>query len=346
MALKVRPGDLVADRSTVVELMSRYVNPAYDRRRFEWLYLDNPGGRGRLWMAVDGATGEIVGTAGASPRRLVVEGRGITGWVLADFCVADTHRSLGPALQLQRACLEDLAADGALLCYDFPSRTMEAVYRRLGVAARPRLLRFARPLRVQERLARRWPHAGIGRSLGWLADRVLARLARPGQEDATVAVAPHAGLCGPEFSALAERTRGAYRVCVERSAGYLNWRYLQNPIERHEVLCARVDGALVGYSVLSGGPGASTVVDLFGVPDLEVFDALLRHAVARLAARGADTVSVAMLESHPAAALMRRLRFRPRGDSPVVLYAPPGSPLSAEVVQPAGWFLTHGDRDS
>ena len=151
MIVKVRPGDIEGDRDTAIRLLRRHVNPAYDRKRFEWLYQAGPAGQGRLWMAEDASTGETVGMAGAFPRRMVTERGPITAWLLGDFCVAETHRALGPALQLQRACLDDLAADGVPFCYDFPSRTMEAIYRRLRIAPSLQFRRLVRPVRISHR---------------------------------------------------------------------------------------------------------------------------------------------------------------------------------------------------
>ncbi len=228
MALKIRSGDLDADRSAAIGLLSRYVNPAYDRRRFDWLYHENPVGRGRLWVAIDGSSGDLIGTAGAFPRRMTVDGRSVTSWVLADFCVADTHRTLGPALQLQRACLEDLTADGIPFCYDFPSRSMEAIYRRLGQTAQRRIVRFARPLRVRGRLRLGWG-APLAYPLAAVADLVLGRTVRAPRVDGSLTVAVHEGPCGEEFSALAQLAGPSYGVCVVRSAEYLNWRYRETP---------------------------------------------------------------------------------------------------------------------
>ena len=343
MIVKVRAGDVESDRDTAIRLLARYVNPAYDRRRFDWLYQAAPAGQGRLWMAEDGSTGDVVGMAGAFPRRMLVQGREITGWLLGDFCVAETHRALGPALQLQRACLDDLAADDAPFCYDFPSRSMEAIYRRLRVAPSHRFLRLVRPLRIAPRLRRRGgPWLG---AVGSLADMALGWTARAPRSAGGLTVAVHEGRCGEEFSALARRTGEAHGICGERSAQYLNWRYLDNPIQRHELLTARIGATLVGYVAVAREGAAATLVDVFTVPDESVSRALLRHAIARTWAQGATDVRVALVAGASWVTRLTSLGFRPRGDSPVVVYTPPGSELDSVLLRDSAWFLTHGDRD-
>jgi hypothetical protein len=344
MILKIRPGDLDADRDVTVRLLARHVNPAYDRRRFDWLYRDAPAGVGRLWVAEDGSTGGVVGVAGAFPRRMLVEGRPVPAWVLGDFCIDDAHRTLGPALQLQRACLDDLAGDEMAFCYDFPSRSMEAVYRRLGILPAHRLRRLVRPLRVRRLLERRGG-AWLGGSLGRLVDVGLGWAARSGRRYRGITVASHAGRCGPEFSALTQLAASAYRVCGDRSAQYVNWRYLDNPMQPHELLTARIGATLVGWVAVSRDGEAATLVDLFAIPERRVVIALIRGAIARLWAQGAASVCFEMTGSHPWMSGLGRLGLRPRGDSPVAVYTRPGSEVGGDILRHTGWFLTHGDRD-
>jgi len=281
--------------------------------------------------------------AGAFPRRMLVEGRAVTGWLLGDFCVAETHRALGPALQLQRACLDDLAADGVPLCYDFPSRSMEAIYRRLRIAPSQRFLRMVRPLRIAPRLRQRGG-AWVG-AVGGLADVALGWTARSPRSTGALTVAVHAGRCGEEFSDLARRTASAHGICGERSGRYLNWRYRDNPIQEHELLTARVGPTLVGYAAMAREGTVATLVDVFTVPDERVPSALLRHAIARAWAQGATDLRTALVAGPSWVARLSRLGFRPRGDSPVVVYTPPGTELHSAFLQHSTWFLTHGDRD-
>jgi hypothetical protein len=343
VAIKTRPGDPEADRSAVIALLSRHVNPAYDRRRFEWVYRDNPAGPGRLWVAVDGSTGDLIGTAGALPRRMCIDGTQVTGWALTDFCISDTFRSLGPALRLQRACLEDLAGDGGALWYDFPGRSMEAVYRRLGVPPCANVRRWVRPLRTYAKLRERLGSGILARAASLPVDLAIAWATRAPRASSPVSVAPHPGPLGDEFTDLAHRVTPAAGICVWRSAEYLNWRYHDNPVQPHELVTARLAGRLVAYAVLTRDGDAATLVDLFG--ETEPLRALVRGTMARLRTRGSLGVSAWVGETHPYASLLRELGFRPRETAPVVAGAVAGSPW-ARAIHDASWLLTYGDRDT
>jgi hypothetical protein len=115
MSVGVRPADLERDKAVIVETLRCFLNPHSDNRRFEWLYRDNPFGEASVWLAYEGKPDHVVGVAGAFPRRLHMLGGQKLSWVLGDFCVSDEHRTLGPALMLQRACLAGLEKQGASL---------------------------------------------------------------------------------------------------------------------------------------------------------------------------------------------------------------------------------------
>jgi len=85
---------------------------------------------------------------------MTFDGKEKRGWVLGDFCFGERFRSLGPALQLQRACLESLAQEPNAFTYDFPSQSMMAIYKRIGIAQSGSLVRWPSLLKRKAKLKR------------------------------------------------------------------------------------------------------------------------------------------------------------------------------------------------
>jgi hypothetical protein len=333
-----------SDRRLAIETFVRYLNPRYDDARFDWVYRQNPHGRGRLWVATDHGGRTVVGIAAAFPRRMCVAGRDEVAWVLGDFCVSDAYRSVGPALALQRACLAEVTTGGARFCYDFPSSGMMAVYRRLGVRPLGQMVRLNRPLRLDSRLRKIVGSPALTRGLGAVAGAALAfhHRRRGGASDLEVAL--HDSVFEQEFTELYRRYTGHGTVMVERSAEYLNWRYRANPVHRHEVMTARRAGRLVGYAVFRQEDTTAVLADLFTADGSAVVTDLA-HGVARLARRrGLEAVSISLLESSPWIQALREAGFTERETSPVVVYASPDA--AAKVGDERAWLLLHGDRDS
>jgi hypothetical protein len=341
MTLTIRPADLDRDAPAIVRLLAAYVNPQYDAVRFDWAYRLNPDGRGHAWVAVEDSTGEIVGVAGALPRRFQVGVEEQPAWVLADFCFAERFRALGPALRLQRACLEAAAGAGIAFCYDFPGVRMMPIYQRLHAKPLGHVRRLVRLLRIDDKLRALGVPSFLAAPLGAAGNLLLAGGVAVGDRSRRLEIGLHAGGCGEEFAALDRASVDAGVTRVRRSAAYLNWRFLANPFRSHEILTARRDATLAGYLVLARDESTHAIVDLS--PAAPVVTAALVAAAARLAhQRRASAITASMIDFHPAAATLAEMGFRAREASPVIVCPSPG--LAARL-EHTSWFFTEGDRD-
>ena len=340
MKIAIRPADLKQDKDLLIATLGRYLTSSSNEERFRWLYERNPHGPTRAWLAQDSASGATVGASAAFPRKIVVNGSETTGWVLGDFCIADDYRSLGPALQLQRATLA--AVDQlreATCCYDFPSRQLTATYRRMGINPVGQLIRFARPLRFDRKLQHIIKSRVLAQPASWIANSAT-RL-----RDIRFRLGPgldfeiHKGGCGPEFTQLADAAADKNGIQVKRSAENLNWRYLQHPFVHYQILTAREAGKLQGYLVFSSSEHAQ-VAEWCSASD-DIAAALINESVRRLRKTNATVVSTWLLDKDPRSKLVKEIGFWPRESTPVMVYWP-----TSESGSNNQWRFMYGDRDS
>ena len=345
MAIVVRPAHLEADRELLLDALSRFLSPLASGPRFDWLYRGCPHGEARAWLATEEKNGQFVGAAAYFPRRMFVEGAEVTACVLGDFCIHPGYRSLGPALQLQRACLRDLKSGRLALAYDFPSTNMTAIYGRMGIASGGEIIRLAKPLRIDRKMTERIKVRPIANGLSQLGNAMLAW--RDGAKDTAngCVISLEEGPYGEEFTTLAHQVSSRHGGCVERSADYLNWRYRAHPLRRHEILTARHAGSLLGYAAFVHEGEDTHIVDLFGCEDPEAVSALVSRIVKIARERGAITLSASMLASHPWISLMEHLGFHARESRPVMVCLP-HQPAATDRQIGSNWFLMDGDRES
>src|SRR6185312_16466449 len=219
VTITVRRADLASDKALIIQTLFQNLTPASDEKRFNWLYLQNPIGHSHAWLAVE--DGNVVGVSAAFARSIQFNGSGKVGWVLGDFCVAEKYRSLGPALQLQRATLNALKeSQQAEFCYDFPSRSLMAIYRRLGIKPTGQMVRLAKPIRVDRKLEQLTGSNLLAKSGGSIGNLLLqaADLRLGGSKGYRLAF--HDGECGAEFTELCSRQR-EQGVTLARSSEYL-----------------------------------------------------------------------------------------------------------------------------
>jgi hypothetical protein len=343
MSIRIRSAVLESDSTDLIDLFRRHLTALSDRHRFDWLYVQNPCGAARAWVACNGDKGEVVGAAAAFPRKIHLAGVEMSGWVLGDFCLEEKFRSLGPAVQLQRACLEAVASPFEF-CYDFPSQSMLAVYKRLGVQQTGCVVRWAKPLRVEQKLEPIIRSRKIAKTLGLIGNAVLVRRGYKGEKNGCE-VTLHTGPCGEEFSVLDRTLAVGPGVRLARTAEYLNWRYLAHPSQAHEILTVRREGILVGYVVLISDPNIASIVDILAVEEPAIIALLLSAAVEKIRRRGAAAANLIAGDGHPLNGIFELAGFRRREASPFVVCTG-RNPMVAETSFQRNWYLMHGDRDS
>lgn len=337
----VRQADLDQDKEILISILRRYLTPSSSETRYDWLYRQNPHGPARAWLAQNLENGDVVGVSAAFKREAYAQGSETTGWVLGDFCIADTYRSLGPALQLQKATLAALKTLGeSQFCYDFPSRQLMAIYQRLGIQPSVRLVRMAKPLRIRdtsERLASlkglNVPAAKIGALLLRVSD-----YAGPSRRGWDMVI--HESECDDEFTKVWEATLAENGVRIQRTAEYLNWRYLRHPLVRYQILTARKGGALRGYLVFNVNDENAEIADWCCGGDDQLLMVLVQDLVQRLRKTGITTLSTFLLDVDPKLRLFKRMGFWQRESAPVVMHWFGGTPAPS-----ADWRLLRGDRD-
>lgn len=327
----------------MIALIRRHLAPQSDHGRFDWLYLRNPHGPAHAWLAQDSVTGVPVGAAAAFPKKVFAGGKERLSLVLGDFCLDEKYRALGPALRLQRACLESLTAPYDF-CYDFPSRNMMAIYNRLGIAETGSIARWTKPLRIEGKLESLSRSKALARGLGLIANAVLAKRGYKGSPQACDVTSQGAPF-GKEFDDLGSGTApSSCSIRTARTAEYLNWRYRMNPVAECETLVARKNGKLLGYVVFALDGKAATIVDLCSIQDPSVVARLLAAAVEQCRLRGAPAVNMAAGDGHPCEAIFRRAGFVRREFAPVVAVVRKDGPLGQADLSKR-WYLMQGDRD-
>jgi hypothetical protein len=344
--MQIREADLNFEGAKIAAALTKYLNPLADTPRFEWLYKRNPHGAVRVWLASD--NDDIIATAAAFPRRAYISKIERLVWVLGDFCVSGRHRTLGPAVALQRALLQACDRSGVPASYDFPSSAMTAVYKRLNIEPSGRMIRMAKVLRVDSKARERISNEWLKKTVVPLGNAILqvTSAAFDPSVDKTLKISLQDGSCGPEFDGLAQRVGVSFDFCVRRSADYLNWRYFENSYKKHGLMTAERDGALLGFVIFSQNGLNGELVDLFGEDDDAVIGRLISEVLELFRRCGVNTVSAELIASHPWIGLFKKFHFYPREDKPFIIYPTPKYMPTDGARPDQTWFITGGDRDS
>jgi hypothetical protein len=345
MTVKVRPVCLDSERNTLVGILERNLPELPHARRFEWLYDKNPAGNAWSWFAIDESLPSPIGVASVVPRFMWVgESVKLCGQV-ADFAIDPGYRSLGPAMLLQKATFDPVKGGLLSFCYDCPpdDRGM-STFRRMGMEENCRMRRFARPLRVERRLAQKLNSKNLASVIAVLGNLVLRILSTRRHSASEIEISVHEGRFGTEFTELDRNVSGKNLIRSRRSAEDLNWRFRDDPLNQYEVLTARRGGELVGYIVASIRDQDAYVIDLLGRSVAEVGPSLLDAVVEHVRGRKIQTLHALCAEDSEMSSSLRSARFSRREISAhVVAYAEGKTEAHAFLRGSPEWSFTRMD---
>ena len=341
----VAPADTTADRAAIIALWSEGLNQNGTRMaeaKFDWYYLHNAEGAPEVTFLRHPAETGPVGVATLAPRRMRLDGQALVAGGLFDFVVSAGHRSLFPALFLQRM-LRQRGVESRALVFGLPNPRSIGVVRRAGYTLLGVKERRVRVLRSAAYLARYLPPV-LARIAGAVIDRArfaaaaLRAASRPGFAGAWVA-RPDA-----RFDALWERSALEGVLMGVRDARFLAWRFNDCPFYAHEffTLADPGSGRLLAYAACRPQERALLVSDFLVDRSVPGVAARLWTELARAAhGRGHASLVVqfggatAVQDELDAAGLVTREKIE--------IYA--SAPAYPGLDRGERWYLTSADED-
>lgn len=314
--------------------------------KFDWFYRRNPEGMPRLYFLLHGERREPVGVAAVAPRRMRHGGVTRLAGEMVDFVVHPDHRTLFPALLLQKAVRRDALEDGAhALLYGLPNPKSAAVFARVRYARVGQMVRRARVLRFGGYLSRYLPRALSG-ALGAIADRVhmgaiaWRRSASRGFRSQWVARPD------PRFDDLWQRVPAQEVLMGVRDAKFLTWRFAECPLRAYRffTLVTTEDERLAAYAVCEAWKTTLHVRDFLVDPARAGAGPRLWLDLSLEAFRlGCTSLSLEFLGGEPIVRELEKAGMTPREQRP--LYAAATGDWQ-NLVQDRDWYLTCADEDT
>ena len=353
MMYSAEPVDLAAAEGILAGLWPDTLSVQNDPvGRFKWFYLDNPHGSGVVFLLTcrnGGGSSEIVGSAGAGPRLFSLDGKALRACQLVDFATAKRHRTVFPALLLQRTVRAHCKKDFDLL-FGFPNTLSEPIFARLGYHKLGTMARFVKVLRYEPYLRSHLPSPALAAPVGSLLDgasrSVEALRARRASADMALEAVQNVD---SRFDDLWEGAHRAFPMLGHRGADFLRWRFLARPGYRYEIfaLVRKAGRELRAYGVVQDLERRAHIADLFGRTETDV-SLLLDLLIPEMRRRGFQAVSFHFLGPDWMRDVLRRhgFRFRDAAQTVFIDLADGFHTEDGTLTDPRAWYLTDGDRDT
>jgi hypothetical protein len=340
----VRLADVVADRSTILAIWRSGQGFAVDpETKFDWYYRRNPEGPPLVVILEHGPDGKAVGVAALGSRRIRCGERTLRAGVLVDFFVLPEHRTLFPAVFLQKE-VRRRAFGLHDIVFGLPNPKSLAAIRRIGYKPVGMIVRRAIVLRSSGYLGRFAP-PWLAQAAGPVVDRM--RFALGELRGAGPRGFQGAWLERPDarFDDLWARTARPGVLMGSRDRAFLEWRFTDSPFKPQKffTVTTEADQRLVGYAACHFDGTALHVRDFLVAPDVTgAWDALWRALKREAYREGCASMSLVFLGEERTQRDLEAAGWARRQEGPFYVEASAGCEAA---MQENNWYFTDADED-
>lgn len=355
----------MSDVDSVIRLLEIVFKRPFSFEWWNWKYRLNPAGfwgeDGDIWVAE--SDGEIVSYYAVIPEKIKLGSRTITVAQSVDTATHPEFRGMGLFTTLARKVYSECQKRYRLI-YGFPSEMAFKGFLRLGwkdfrIVEFIKFLNYDRPLRsFSESPSIVWTGKALLKIL-----HALKKISRPVQARKFIGSAVEFQIVDQfpkEIDDFWRRVRVKYKITLERTATFLNWRF-SKIFGDYQIYIGRSakDDDILGYVVLRKTDYGSKlrnvldIVDICTLPEEEKLVFELVDIAARLAeSEGLDIIHCRVPIWHKYANFLSKMGFIPlnrvfrlmkKYQPRFILYLFSGQNKASEIYQ--NWFYTLADTD-
>lgn len=347
MSYTITENEPASHRDDLLSLWERNFPQRETAQRFDWLYRT---GVANTWFAETQA-GTRIGSTGLMKRRFRIGGQLCQAGQALDMNVDVEHRSIGPALQLQRQVVKVVSETDLAFAYGIPVPQAEVVMRRVGYRLLGSIERWTKPLRSEYKIRSRLKSPTVARMASAVVDVVLkyksadAYYSRPAGVRTEI-VSSFDERC----DLLWEQALHQFSIVGERDAAYQNWRLRDCPDVHYRVFCLLEPASeqLLGYAVFCDSEGSVFIADLMFANDTAC-DRLLCEFIRFARSERRDTITLKYFGNRQLTDRLIRFGFSRRESlQNLMLYSGPAgpAPASVDLMDRQNWYITAADGDT
>lgn len=315
------------------------------RAHYDWLYRQNPYGRAQVWVTVERASGRILKTGANFPWPVWRGLEAIPGSVNGDAATVPEWQRKGLS-EIRRTVRRSHPWQGKRCSISGPNENSRAVSVKDGTAHKilGSLPGAVLPLRVVQNPERsRLPAPLLAMSNRMLDGVISAWHALALHEAADLRIEPVPRF-GAEHDPVTLRTMLFSGYWCPHSWRFLNWRYLDHPVESYETVGLWRSDVLLGYAVVRvTGPRATLAEFAIDVDDPGAAKTLLSGAIDLARQAGCTALTFFGTPSWRHWRLFRLAGMLPVRTSNFMEISYDLDPEGS--LNPRNWQLMPGDRD-
>lgn len=339
-----RNGDETELAALFAQVFGRTITPAdwrWKLKSHDYTTAEN------VWLGI--AADRIIFHYAAIPTRYQLAGSDAIGMVSVDTMTAPAFRRRGLLTEIGRHAYEQWRAAGVAFVIGLPNEKWGSRNTHLGWLPLFKLQWLRYPLRPAKLAANKLRNAALAKlspiDVGWQRWQQRKLIPAP-----TIDVQPMTQ-ADATFDKFWATIAPDYRFATIRDARWVNWRFLNSPLHKYQVLAAKRDGVMLGYVafriVREGNRQVGMIADMVtALGDTETLHQLLRAAIGRFKAAHVETITTLAVPESWLYTALRDAGFLQSKHAFSVEYVPLANPPPTALLRNASsWLMTGADYD-
>ena len=276
---------------------------------WEWWYKQNPAGPSVIWIAEH--NNKVIGHYAIVPMKMKLGTIYLTGSFSSDAATHPDHQGKRILSSLLNKCYHDAANNNIPLTYGFANINLGPTYKRYEW--RGQICSIVNMIKVVnwQTLLSRYIH---NNSLIRMASYCMEKIRKSQYEINKDLEIKQIRYFDESINILWEDISKQFKIIVKRDQKYLNWRYVDHPLNKYAIFTAVKNDKILGYCVLGKNRmhnmNRGQILDILGSQNhFNVIDSLLKVAYAYFKEHDIDYVSCRMSEKNQYKKVFRRAGF-------------------------------------
>ena len=322
------------------------------KQRFDWLYHTPSSTPPVTVLLTDAESGQIVGCGSILKKKLLLNGKSFTVGVCIDFFVKAKHRTLGPAVMIQRRITKLLQTSPIDFLFAFPNQMALASFLRAGYRKLGTVETYVKLIRMEGKLTKILKFGILSRIAAFPLDALhrfydaVRRLSYRNRYAAEIQQQPD-----DRFEELVHHARRQHPILFEKNKSAFTWRYTDMPGFDHRIfaLTDNHTGELAGCLAFSIENRVALIKDII-LRDTDVhLNPLMLHFFSAIRkGKNVDSIMICYIGDKRFLKQLEQLLFvRRTTDRHCLIHF--HKDISDDVKQtigsPENWFLFEGDMD-
>jgi len=243
--------DINRDRDRIISLL-KGDNRFISEEIYNWKYLNYPYEIPRAWLLIHNETDEVVGSGSIFPRKFYINDKMINVLTLADLVVQVKHRTLFPALKLEKEIIKQFNNTDYDFIYTYSNPSTNPVYTHLGYQKIGDYRQYVKLLTIKNFPKKYLSKVFKYRILQVVLDFFLKIFSQERfykrKGNLTINIQSD---FNEKFDEFYELLKEQHVIISDRNKKFLSWRYTNYPEHEFQVFNILDKDSLLGYVIFT-----------------------------------------------------------------------------------------------